>query len=128
MPDNNHATLTRDHRRLLGVAIAMAHADGVVESSEKELISSLTAELGLGDEAKAEVQRMMENPPRPEDIARWCVTPRDRIDVYAAAISMAEADGRVVADEQLLLQELVRLLQLGTLEIEQAKAIAKGHS
>jgi len=45
MWDNKREALTRDQRRLLGVAISMAHAAGVIEDSEREV--GRTAAQGL---------------------------------------------------------------------------------
>lgn len=126
MGDSKRDGLTRDQRRILGVAISMAHADGVVDVSEREFIAALTQDLNLVGEAKAEVERMMKEPPSPSDIARWCVTDRDRLDIYAVALQMAEADGRVVDDETELLGRLASVLGLSDHDVEQATALATG--
>lgn len=117
--------LTRDQRRLLGVAIAMAHADGVVENSERELIATLTRDLELDSEAKDEVARMMSAPPGAAEIAAWCVTERDRLDIYAIALSMARADGQVVDEEAALLRQLATLLELSETDVERATALVR---
>lgn len=126
MGDSKREALTRDQRRLLGVAISMAHADAVIEDSEREFIATLTKELKLVGEAKAEVERMMREPPSPSDIAGWCVTDRDRLDIYAVALQMAEADERVVDEETEMLGQLASVLGLSDDDVKQAAVLASG--
>ena len=110
--------LTNDHRRLLGVAIAMANADGVIDEQEMELIELLTNQLGLEGEARDEVLEMMHSPPGLEDIARWSVTDQDRLNIYTVALSMAEVDGHVAPEELVMLEQLAILLGLPSEGIE----------
>lgn len=126
MNDTVGDKLTRDQRRVLGVAIAMAHADGVIEDRELALIDTLERELELSDSARAEVEQMIKHAPTAEDIARWCVTDRDRLDIYAVALQMAEADKRVVEQEEALLDQLATLLGLSDSDLERAAALAHG--
>jgi uncharacterized membrane protein YebE (DUF533 family) len=112
--------MTNDHRRLLGVAIAMAQADGVLDSREQELLAHICNELGLSDEARAEVEQMIETPPTPEQIATWAVTEQDRLGIYAAAFQMARADGHLAQEEQALLDRLAAVLSLSSAEVERA--------
>jgi uncharacterized membrane protein YebE (DUF533 family) len=78
--------LTNDHRRLLGTAILMAKADGVVDDREQALIDYLCEQLHLSADARDELARMVEQPPTPEQIAAWNVTDQDRLGVYAVAV------------------------------------------
>lgn len=126
MGNEGRTELTRDQRRLLGVAIAMAHADGVVDDREIELIDALARELELSDGAKVEIEQMVKHPPTAEDIARWCVTDRDRLDIYTFALQMAEADERVVEEEKALLGRLATLLRLSGRDLQRAAALARG--
>ena len=87
--------LTNDHRRLLGVAIAMAKADGVLDTREKVLFDHLCEEMHLSAAARAEVAAMIADPPGPEQIGEWAVTDQDRLGIYAVAIRMADAASRV---------------------------------
>lgn len=110
MRETSH--LTNDHRRLLGVAIAMAAADGVLEPSERQFLDFLVEQCQLVGEAREEVATMAKNPPSPEAINRWCVTESDRLDIYRLAVRMAKVDGRVTREETALLDRLARVLGL----------------
>lgn len=117
--------LTNDHRRLLGTYIAVAKADGILDSNEQKLIEYFCNELDLSESAKKEIASMVEKPPTPEQIAKWAITEQDRLGIYAAAIQMADADGHVASEETVFLNQLASVLQLKQKEVEIATRMGR---
>ena len=104
--------LTNDQKRWLGTAIAMAAADGVLDSSEKALIDDICDRLQLSAQARDEVARMLASPPSPVELASWAISASDRVGLYRAALRMAEADGVTDQRETALLECLAGVLRL----------------
>jgi tellurite resistance protein len=113
-------SLTQDQRRWLGTAIAMAKADGVLKLDEKKLIDEVSDQLGLTTEGRVEVEKMLQNPPSPVELATWAMGAKDRLGLYRMARRMAEADGETEEHEAALLRCLASVLKLSPRELEQA--------
>lgn len=114
--------LTNEQKRWLGTAIAMAVADGVLDSSEKALIDGICDRLELSAQARDEVARMLANPPSPVELASWAISASDRVGLYRAALRMAEADGVTERREAALLDCLAGVLRLTDEELAAAAA------
>jgi len=117
--------LTNDHRRLLGVAIAMAKADGVLDTREKALFDHICEELHLSAAAREEVAAMIADPPEPEQIGAWAVTDQDRLGIFVVAVRMADADNRMAPEERRLLDRLAKVMGLTPEDVAQATSMAK---
>lgn len=111
-------SLTEDQRKLLGTAIAMAAADGVLDEQEQVLIDRICESLSLSAEGRAEVARMLNTPPSPVEIASWAISARDRLDLYRIAVEMAAVDGQIAKREEALLGCLAAVLRLTPEEVE----------
>ncbi len=107
---------------MIGAAIAMANADGVLDQKELELITEISESLSLSNLERTEVQELFENPPSPMDLASWAITAKDRLEFYRAALQMADADGKIAPQEEILLKALVSLLKLTPEELVAAHA------
>jgi uncharacterized membrane protein YebE (DUF533 family) len=92
--------LNPTQHRLLAVMLAVALADGALQEEERALVDWVCDALRLGPSARSTVQRMSSGPGFPEEIALVAATPAERKTLFAAAVRMAEADGRVVPSER----------------------------
>jgi tellurite resistance protein len=108
--------LTDEQRRWLGTAIAMADAD-VLDASEEAMINDICDSLQLGEEARSEVQKMIESPPSPVELASWAIMAKDRVGLYRTAVQMAAADGVTEEREDALLGCLSKVLHLSEKEL-----------
>lgn len=116
-------SLTDRQRRWLGTAIVMAKADGVLKLQEMQLIQTACNALGLSKEGRAEVEKMMHDPPTPVELASWALSDQagDRVGLYRLALKMAEADGEIAEPENALLECLATVLKLTPEERSQAR-------
>ena len=114
--------LTDEQRRWLGTAIAMAAADGVLAAEEQALIERIARYLGLGAEARDDIEEIIKPPPSPVQVASWAIEAKDRLELYRAAAMMASADGEVDAAESRLLDSLAAVLRLTDEELARLRS------
>jgi len=113
-------SLTEEQRRWLGTAVAMAKADGVLKLDEKKLIDEIGDQLELSTAGRIEVEKMLQDPPSPVELASWAMGAKDRVGLYRMARRMAAVDGETVDRESTLLRCLASVLRLSPKELERA--------
>lgn len=101
------------------VWIAAAWADGVVVDQESEGIKSFIAAAKLTDEERATALGWLENKITLDDVDLDKISPSDRSNIYAAAVTIVGIDDEVVPDEEQFLERLQ-----GALEIDEQTAKA----
>jgi tellurite resistance protein len=113
-------SLTEEQRRWLGTAGAKAKADGVLKLDERKLIDEISDQLGLSAEGRVEVEKMLQEPPSPVELASWAMGAKDRVGLYRMARRMAAADGETEDHESALLRCLASVLRLTAAELARA--------
>ena len=87
--------------------IAAAAADGRIDQNEQRQIIGSLQQAGAGADAQAFLQREIENPATPEDLAGAVTSPAEAVQVYTAARIAIEPDTQ---EESAFLAELAQRL------------------
>lgn len=89
--------------------IAAAHADGVLDEAERQVIASRWADEGMSAEERAALQAELATPCAPEQLAAQVTSPRLAEEVYAASLLAIRLD---TPAEHRYLAQLAQLLAL----------------
>ncbi len=94
---------------VLKAMIAAAKADGHVDDAERERIGKALESLGAGNEINVFMQRELDKPLDPADVARGVEGPEAAAEIYLASLLMVDEQNFM---EKAYLEELARQLQL----------------
>ena len=94
---------------VLKAMIAAAKADGHVDEAERERIGKALESLGAGTEINIFMQRELDKPLDPADVARGVEGPEAAAEIYLASLLMVDEQNFM---EKAYLEELARQLRL----------------
>ncbi|MCB1816192.1 MAG: tellurite resistance TerB family protein, partial [Candidatus Competibacteraceae bacterium] len=108
---------------LLKAIIAAAKADGHIDAEEQQKIEAQIARFGLDNDTLTMLQKELEKPLNPADIAAGADSPEAAAEIYLASLLVINVDNFM---ERAYLDELARLLGLAPDLVAQLEAEA-GH-
>ena len=108
---------------LLKAIIAAAKADGHIDAEEQQKIEAQIARFGLDNDTLTMLQKELEKPLNPSDIAAGADSPEAAAEIYLASLLVINVDNFM---ERAYLDELARLLGLAPDLVAQLEAEA-GH-
>ncbi len=111
VPVDQDTSVNADQRslRLLRAMIGAARADGHIDAEERRHINEQIAQLGLDASAAGFIQRELEIPLNPRDMAEGVEGPEEAAEVYLASLTVLDLDNPM---EEAYLQHLADALGL----------------
>ena len=97
---------------IMGLLVAMAWADGVLEPEEKDGIRDAAKTLNLNQELRNRLESFMEEAVPISSVDFESLNPRDREFAYVACAWMARVDSGVDDSERDLLEKIGMLLEI----------------
>jgi uncharacterized membrane protein YebE (DUF533 family) len=108
----------------MGLLVAMAWADGVLDDDEKSGIRAAADTLNLNQELRDRLESFMEKPPPLGDVDIDVMNTRDRDFAYVASAWMARVDDGVDEKEKEMLDKIGMILDIGSDRREELSTLA----
>ena len=89
----------QDRMRLMRFVCSFAWADLEIQKEERAFVAKLVKQLDLDADEKAEVEAMLQRPPRPEDVDPATVPLEHREIFLDAVYAVIASDGNIAPEE-----------------------------